>query len=101
MDGFLKISPQIRHNTQRHLVRDKKECVENYAQIVAGEGVPEYERTTRTRVKPETVKRLVRWILSAENVQLLSWTKKKAPTDAGVKQIPCVSRRKNKSAMWQ
>eukprot|EP01045_Picozoa_sp_COSAG04_P016779 COSAG04_NODE_1432_length_6795_cov_3.370221_4_plen_1114_part_00 len=91
----------LRRKTERNLIRRTAECEENYDQIAAGDGVPEYQPTTRTRVKPEIVKRLVRWILSAENVQLLSWTKKKAPTDAGFKQIPCVSRRKNKSAMWR
>jgi hypothetical protein len=68
--------------------------------ITRGGKIPR-QFATRCRVKPEVIKALVKWILTDENVQLLSWGKKKARTDTGYREVTCVSRKKTKSQMWR
>jgi hypothetical protein len=80
----------VRHTAQGQL---------DYAQALETSIVP-MEFRTKT-YSPAKVKLLVRWLLDGENVQMVSWAKKWALTDAGRQLIPCLSRKKQKSAMWR
>ena len=95
----------LRQKTLRALsasryVRAAGQAQSDFRTIVHDGKVPR-RFATRCRVKPAAIKELVRWILTDDNVQLLSWAKKKARTDDGRQDITCVSRKKTKLQMWR
>eukprot|EP01043_Picozoa_sp_COSAG02_P071788 COSAG02_NODE_13263_length_1418_cov_1.216831_1_plen_414_part_10 len=68
--------------------------------IIGGGKIPR-QFATVCRVNPPVIKELVGWVLTDENVQLLSWGQRTARTDSGRQQITCVSRKKSKSQLWR
>ena len=92
---------KLKKMTGIHSIRNSRYFADLFDQICKEGKVP-IKRHTRVRSKPEVVSALVRWILSDENVQTVSWTKKKAYTDnKKIEDIPCLSRKRSKEAMWR
>ena len=92
---------KLKKMTGIHSIRNSRYFADLFDQICK-DGKVSIKRHTRVRTKPEVVPALVRWILSDENVQTVSWTKKKAYTDHNkIEDIPCLSRKRSKEAMWR
>ena len=92
---------KLKKMTGTHSIRNSRYFADLFDQICKDGKVP-IKRHTRVRTKPKVVPALVRWILSDENVQTVSWTKKKAYTDnKKIEDIPCLSRKRSKEAMWR
>jgi hypothetical protein len=90
----------------KHILRATEKGRKLYDKIVGNgtlrsQRVPMPATKTRARTKPAVIQDLVTFTLDEENVQMLSWGKKRALTDAGVKPIPCVSRKISKGEMWR
>jgi hypothetical protein len=91
--------PGLRHMTSVHSVRRQAQGSFDYMQTI-DTGIVPMEFRTKT-YPPHKVKLLVRFLMGEENVQMVSWAKKWARTDAGRQLIPCLSRKKSVSAMWR
>ena len=90
---------RLKRLTHKHTVRFTKEGNADFDMILRHHTVPE-RRATRKRTSDNIVRRTVRWLLSPDNVAMLSWGRKTARLDGEKIDIPCVSRKRDKSTMW-
>ena len=88
----------MRELTDKHSIRHSKEARADFEQISQSGVVPE-RKATRKSIPDAVILTLVRWLLSSDNIVMLSWGKKKARLDGAVIEIPCVSRKRSKPTM--
>ena len=89
---------RLRELTDKHSIRHSKEARADFEQISQSGVVPE-RKATRKSIPDAVILTLVRWLLSSDNIVMLSWGKKKARLDGAVIEIPCVSRKRSKPTM--
>ena len=91
---------RLRQFTTKRSVCLSTEGQKDFDRILTDGAVPE-RWATRKSTSDEIVQRLVRWLLSPDNVVMLSWGKRTARLDGSKIDIPCVSRKRDKSTMWR